>query len=540
MTGTEIFKFFGPFVKVVKAFIKAVKFFGLWWVIILYTPVWLGEIFVGSGNVPRFIKDICWTLTTTLGLCLMILTTIQSILRMLFKNPKFSIYKKIYSLVTGRKQDKGFIAKLDTICGGDVSRNIKEQTHSFMVFGRESKEKYVIKDSSTDGHAVIIGGAGSGKTSCYAIPTIMNWSNPIFAIDIKGELIKKATKSKNQDLIKIFNPNDPMACKYDPFYLLHNSFNRTNEAKAIATALIPLPMDIKDPHWIQSAQNYLTGAILYFEDKRKNFSEAMYEIQFKGAELIEEIINSSCDEAKLFFNTFYAMDSKELGSVLSTMSTHILPFATDPYLQEALSGKGDCIKPNDLENKYSIFINIEEHQLKQWKALLTLIVNQFCNAFERREDGNDNPILFFLDEFARLGKIETMVDGLATLRSKQIHIAIVIQSLAQLDMIYGKVTRQVIMDNCSYKAILNATDTETQEYFSKLVGTYDKQKISSSYNADMTGLGKGTGTSTTTEEKKIIKPEEFAYLENQLIFLSPTGYKRLMKSPYYKDVYFQI
>ena len=55
--------------------------------------------------------------------------------------------------------------------------------------------------------------------------------------------------------------------------------------------------------------------------------------------------------------------------------------------------------------------------------------------------------------------------------------AILTQSLAQLDLIYGRESRQVIADNCSYKAILKATDADTQEYFSKLVGTYDKRYI---------------------------------------------------------------
>ena len=84
------------------------------------------------------------------------------------------------------------------------------------------------------------------------------------------------------------------------------------------------------------------------------------------------------------------------------------------------------------------------------------------------------PILFLLDEFPRLGKIEEITDGLATLRGKKITICPIIQSLAQLDLIYGTAARRVIADNCAYKAILNATDVDSQEYFSKLVGTHDK------------------------------------------------------------------
>lgn len=144
------------------------------------------------------------------------------------------------------------------------------------------------------------------------------------------------------------------------------------------------------------------------------------------------------------------------------------------------------------------------------------------------------PILFLIDEFPRLGKIEAISNGLATLRSKKIHISLIVQSKSQLNAIYGKDVAEVIADNCSYKAILKASEPTTQEWCSKLVGTYDKKKVSSNYNADIMGVGKGQGTSSSTEEKRIIKPEEFAYLQD-VVCVFPNGYKRLQKANYYED-----
>lgn len=98
---------------------------------------------------------------------------------------------------------------------------------------------------------------------------------------------------------------------------------------------------------------------------------------------------------------------------------------------------------------------------------------------------------------------------------------------------------QVIADNCQYKAILNATDADTQDYFSRLVGTYDKKKKSQNANYEQyTGMGKGTGSSQTTEERRIIKPEEFATLKD-IVLLSPLGFFRADKAPYYKDKVFK-
>ena len=105
-----------------------------------------------------------------------------------------------------------------------------------------------------------------------------------------------------------------------------------------------------------------------------------------------------------------------------------------------------------------------------------------------------------------------------------------LQSLAQLDMIYGQNERRVMADTCSFKAVLSATDPDTQEYFSRLVGTYDKVKTT-------TGKGRGFDTlavketiNETTEERRRIKPEDFATLEH-VVFLAPRGVYQIDKVP---------
>lgn len=305
-------------------------------------------------------------------------------------------------------------------------------------------------------------------------------------------------------------------------------------------AIIPLSPNVKDPFWISAAQNYLTGALLYYYKQGKKFVEAITEVQkTPPTKLVKEIAESSNELAKLYTNQFVDLDVKTLSGVFTELSNKIMLFATDEQLKRALS-QSEVITPEHIEKGFDIYICLEESKLEQWNCLLTLMVNQFLKHFEKRPDMSATPVLFLLDEFARLGKIEAITNGLATLRSKKITIAILTQSLAQLDVIYGKENRQVIADNCQYKAILNATDADTQEYFSKLVGTYEKEKTSYNSNYEQyTGMGKGTGISKTTEEKRIIRPEEFATLKD-VILLTPYGFFRAKKTPYYSTRVFQI
>jgi type IV secretion system protein VirD4 len=402
-----------------------------------------------------------------------------------------------------------------------------------VVFGSQGR-KWICKPEDTDGHVLVVGGVGSGKTSCIGIPTLRAWGSSVFAIDIKGELYEK-TKDHRPN-IKVFNPLDHgnNAYGYDPLYCLRKSSNPAQEARAIAQAIIPLPPDTKEPFWIENAQNILTACILHFNEQDMPFLDILGEIQFIAPkELIQILCESPVREAVLFVKTFSSIEDKVLFSIMAELSKNTVPFLTDKDLVLSF-GVINNITPEDLEYGNDIYIQIPEHLLRQWKNLLTLIVNQFLTHFEKRPENNAQPILFLLDEFPRLGKINAMLDGLATLRSKKISMCLIIQSLAQLDVVYGKNERRVIADTCGYKAILGATDADTQDYFSRLVGTYDKKVTNLGTQSNIFGLPKGKSTNTSETEKRIIKPEEFGMLDD-IVLLTPHGTIRVNKTPYYLD-----
>ena len=512
---------FNGIIFLLKGLFKFVVFTGFYWVIIIQIPGLIYELATG-GVTPDWIINI----GIIIGLVLVLLTTMQNIIRMVKKDRSFNLLRAIMS----RRGKVGIESKID----GDTALLVTASDLCGVVFGK-LKARFIVKPEMSDGHILIIGGAGSGKTSGIAIPTLMSWKNRIFAIDIKGELYEKTKSARSVANIKVFNPTDRSAYGYDPYYMLRNTDDLNGEARSIALSICPLSADVKDPFWIRSAQNMLTGFIVYLFNRGLNFAETMDMIKSDSVKnLIAEIMESGDRKAISEVSQFDGMNDKTISGVFSELSNRITVFATSDDLQNALSGEGDCITPADLENGYDIYCCIPEHKLEQWKDLFGMMCNQFLKAFERRPDINMTPILFLIDEFPRLGKIETVSTGLATLRSKKIHIALCIQSKSQLNAIYGNDTSEVIADNCSYKAILRASEPNTQEWCSKLVGTFDKLKRSSNYNADIIGIGKGQGTSTTTEEKRIIKPEEFAYLDD-VVCLFPNGYRRVEKIKYWEE-----
>ena len=88
--------------------------------------------------------------------------------------------------------------------------------------------------------------------------------------------------------------------------------------------------------------------------------------------------------------------------------------------------------------------------------------------FSNRSNYARTSILFCLDEFASFGKLN-ITPALRKLRKKKVRIMVLTQSLADIDLIYGKEERSSMMNNFSYKVVLGAMDTDTQDYFSRCV-----------------------------------------------------------------------
>jgi type IV secretory pathway TraG/TraD family ATPase VirD4 len=147
--------------------------------------------------------------------------------------------------------------------------------------------------------------------------------------------------------------------------------------------------------------------------------------------------------------------------------------------------------------------------------------------FSNRSNDADTSILLCLDEFASFGKLQ-ITPALRKLRKKKVRILVLTQSIADIDLIYGKDERMSMMNNFAYKVVLGATDTETQDYFSKLIGEEEVKKVT---------ISKGSAnnsTSKTTELRRCVRPEELAHLGKYLILLSPKGWQRLKKKFYFQ------
>lgn len=408
-----------------------------------------------------------------------------------------------------------------------------------VIFGKNVYDnKFISKPESEDGHVAVFGTTSSHKTSGVVIPTLLSWTGRVVVFDPKGELYKKTAWKRPS--ARVFNPMDKeKGSGFNPFYVVDRAKNKVDAVRAIALALIPTDPK-QETVWTEGAQNLLTAAILHFHSLGLSFIETMIAIRSQPLNLLLEEIERSTDKnAKIYNSQFTDPEGRRMvTSYYSLMCNAITVFATDDDLIEAFS-KDDCITPLDLEHGHDIYISFPESKLKRWKPAMRLIA---ALLFEHEENKDEDkitfPTLYLLEECARFGKIDALLSALATLRSKRITLMMVFQSIAQIDEIYGASARKTIIDNCDYRLIMRVTEGETQEYFSKSVGDYEKEEISESEDVEGS-LGIKTSENMkrrltrSKREARIIRPQLFGHDNFIPVLLCKYGLIRAKKTPYF-------
>lgn len=409
---------------------------------------------------------------------------------------------------------------------------------------------YVGKPADQDGHILGVGESGRGKTMSMVIPTIGTWGGIQIIIDVKGNLpgYWKKLNSQKGKRVMVFNPENPESCHYDPFIFLRHGGeeNLVGNARDLALALIPLLPSVTDPVWIQVAQNFLTGALIYYYEIGANFRDALSAInELSIIDTIDKVMGDGSVSAKAYMSKLSGVQEKVILNIGMEISS-LAVFAADPVIFNALS----VDKQHELLDWQEVFtaqeptdviLVIPESRIEQWRPMVLLMINQLIKFLEQRKertyhlDSELPPVLILLDEFTRIGRIPAIKNGLATLRSRGVTFALFIQSLADLNTTYGYEDAKSIIGNCPYKAILGVTDAECQNYFSRLAGTFNSIQKSVSMNHDVYS-GKAVGYSKSMSEvrKPVIRPEEFLMMRD-IVLLTPYGNCRVNKIMFYEN-----
>ena len=408
--------------------------------------------------------------------------------------------------------------------------------------------EYIGKPVKRDSHVLVAGESGRGKTQCIVLPTMATWMGSQIILDVKGDLY---------DYWRRLNKNTGKRCvhfslgessrKYDPYAPLRHGGeqNLAGNARDLAMALIPLSPSAHEPIWVQCAQNFLTGAIIYYYEMGVSFLDTMVQIQTRPiGEIIDDICSGGNETAKIYTNKLGEVQGNVIANIGMELS-NLAIFVPDSAIKEVLpvtpEGRDllDWHEFNTLQEPVDVILTIPEVTIERSAPMIRLMVNQLIKTLEQRSQLDYlakrlPPILIMLDEFSRIGTLPAIKSGLRTLRSRGVTFALFIQSLADLEENYGATGSKVIVENCPYKVILGASDVASQEYWSKLMGTVEATaKYTSLFSTPVIDEIFSFSNPFSDTKVPIMEPAEFLTMQD-IAVVTPEGFFRVEKVPFYK------
>lgn len=400
------------------------------------------------------------------------------------------------------------------------------------------------KEHYRDGHVLIFGGSGSGKSSSIIIPTLLSVCGiGIFCVDIKGELWKK-TRRMDEENVVIIDFQDRGKYGWDALYALNHKSSVCDQdirecMEEIANSLIPIAAKDSSEFWKQSARSLLTGELcgLYKQKKIKNLSEMINEILSRDTrELVTELMDGARPKAVevKYLSSFRNLAEETLSGVVQQMEESLKVFI-DEDIRYAFEANQRKANPWMLEEKKEIFLAVREEKLEAYYNVINLMIAQVFAGLIKRPEGAP-PVLVIVDELARFcarGQIPYLHNGiLLTGRSRNVTLMLVTQSCEALYNAYTKNDVQSMIANCAYLACLDVRSQETAKTICSLAGNYKEREKTWS------GSGKNRSVSVSYRERPILEMSDLNKLVqmDEIVLISAEFfYNRVKKCPYFRD-----
>jgi type IV secretion system protein VirD4 len=151
-----------------------------------------------------------------------------------------------------------------------------------------------------------------------------------------------------------------------------------------------------------------------------------------------------------------------------------------------------------------------------YSQLFNLLCDRADNEFRGRLPVH---VRCLLDEFANIGMIPNFEKLIATIRSREISVSVILQAESQLKAVYKDNTDTVI-GNCDTQLFLGGKEKSTLESISKMLG---KETIDSYNTSKSGGSQKSNSTSYQKMGRELMTMDEIATMDGSMCILQIRG-----------------
>ncbi|MEM6356543.1 MAG: conjugal transfer protein TraG [Pseudomonadota bacterium] len=417
-----------------------------------------------------------------------------------------------------------------------------------VVLGRLDK-RYLRHDGPE--HVLCFAPTRSGKGVGLVIPSLLTWPGSAIVHDIKGENWQLTSGWRARfGRVLLFDPTNAASAAYNPLLEVRRGEREVRDVQNIADILVdPEGQLERRNHWEKTSHSILVGAILHvlYAEKDKTLAgvaaflsdprrpiAATLTAMMRTAHLGDRPHTVVAQAARELLNK----SENERSGVLSTAMS-FLSLYRDPVIA-AVTRRCDW-RIDDLVSDarpLTLYLVVPPSDISRTKPLVRLILNQIGRRLteELHNTNRKHRLLFMLDEFPSLGRLDFFESQLAFMAGYGLKAFLIAQSLNQIEKAYGQ--NNAILDNCHVRVAFATNDERTAKRLSDALGTTTELRAMKNYAGHRLSPWLGhLMVSRQETARALLTPGEIMQLppDDEIILVSGAAPIRAQKVRYFRD-----
>ena len=399
-----------------------------------------------------------------------------------------------------------------------------------LLLGRRGEKRVALPTPFTGQHGVIVGGSGTGKSYSFFLPNVAATSQLSCVVtDPKSELWRYT--SGRYSRATRFAPNEPDASACLNWIPLCKD---ARIAELCARAVVEAGAVVRqEPPWPDLEAAFLSALFAHASTLAVPTPLTAYQLftRLEPQKLIDAFLHSSSPVAQEQAIIFQQTNERMRGSIIPVIASK-LQCLRDPRVARFTSAS---LTPPDFGRlrlaPEAVYWCVREQDMVRLRPLSSLFFSLLLEqlASENEDKGAVLAVNVFLDEFANIGVVPHFETTISLARGRGVRLWLGIQSLSQLEGLYGRSAAQTILTNCSTKMALSGLDVETAQYFSRSLGEETQTASRRTWQKKRWSLF-ASGTSDTVQEHSrwLMTPDEVRRIGTDELLLI-TGNRRPLK-----------
>ena len=425
----------------------------------------------------------------------------------------------------------------------DVSKNIILTQNTRMgLDGRKHRRNLNI---------LVVGGSGAGKTRFYAKPNVMQANTSFVVLDPKGEILRdtgELLQEKGYDIRVLDLINTEKSHGFNPFSYLRDEKDVLKLVSNLIRNTTPKGASSNDPFWERAETALLEAMILYLMSEAPSYEQnfPMVMEMLNAAEVREEDESYASILDELFerlsmrepehlavkqYHIFKMAAGKTAKSILISLGVRLEKFNIPQVASFMCHDELDIRSLGERKTALFAIIPDSDSSLNFIIGMMYSCIFQELYFIADHVHGGRLPVHVHcvMDEFANVALPDEFDKLLATMRSREISVSIIIQNIAQLKALFEKQWESII-GNCDTFLYLGGNESSTHKLISE--SYLGKETIDTNTYGKSTGRSGNYSTNYQIGGRELLTQDEVRMLDNRYALLFIRGERPLEDEKY--------